>query len=152
MSLWQALRIGQHHQPTSHIHISPQPGEGREGQALTCHLFPRHLPHGSTSQGCHVRLGQGEPGSWSPSSLISNRFPPPGSTGIASSPAALQSGNSYCRVAEGSTGTQLEMDGWMDGWMEHISAVGSCCWVMQPIFEPPSLKENCLNTSSAVFP
>lgn len=82
-----------------------------EAKAVTCHPHPWHLSHWSFSQGCRVCQGHSEPGSWWPSSLISNRFPPPGSTGITSSPTALQSANSYCHITENSRGPKLEMNG-----------------------------------------
>lgn len=66
-----------------------------------------------TQPGAWCLSGTSQLGCWSPSSLISNRLPPPGPAGDTSSPGALQSASSYHH-------------GRMDRRMAHISANGTC--------------------------
>lgn len=70
-----------------------------------------------TQPGAPRLSGYSQLGCWSPSRLISNRLPPPGSAGDTSSPRALQSASSY---------RHGWMDGRMDGRVAHISANGTC--------------------------
>lgn len=110
-----------------------------QGQALTCHTNSCHLPHRTISQGCHVCQDHSDPSSWWPSSLISNRFPPPGSAGVTPTPADLQSASSYCHNAEASnTGLNwTEMD-------EHVHETPQTCWIFFSNYE------SCFNTFSTV--
>lgn len=103
------------------FHIDCRPPAKRRKLRTDTDLPPYawHLPHRSSSQRSRVCQGQGGLASGAPSSLISNRFPPPGPTGMTPGPKALQSGTSYCHVTEGLVGVQLETDSWTKYTGEH---------------------------------